>query len=50
MSNEPQDPSEEYDAKHGKTPDAEAQKPSGLTEAKNKAAECCNPMKNLSSK
>ena len=49
-SEEPRDPSEEYDAKHGKTTDADAQKPSGLTEASNKPAECCNPMKNLSNK
>jgi hypothetical protein len=48
MNSEPKDPSEEYDAKHGKTTDAETQRPSGLTEAKNKAAECCNPFKNLS--
>ena len=50
MSDEPKDPSEEYDTKHGKRSDAEEQRPSGLTEASNKAAECCNPMKNLSKK
>jgi hypothetical protein len=50
MSEEPKDTSEEYDAKHGKTTDAEAQKPSGLTEASNKPPVQEVAFKNLSSK
>jgi hypothetical protein len=50
MSEEPKDPSEQYDSKHGTRSDAEEQRPSGLTEASNKPPVQEVAFKNLSTK
>lgn len=47
MSNEPKDPSEQYDAQHGTRSDTEEQKPSGLSEASNKEPTQPVAIKNL---